>query len=735
MKNSPQARPRALGRIRLLAAVVVLIAAGPAIAQTVPLAGNHPAEVEKWRPVGWADPDQTLVMRIRFATRNRQALEKLLAEQQDPKSPNYHHWLQAGEFADRFGPRPSDINVVSEWLKLKGFQILSTNQAGRYAEFSGPEWMVERELHTSIATFADGHAYANLTDPLIPSEFAGLIDSIQGLDNLQHSMPLLHRHDPLPAAPTGAPELPAMVLAESFDQAQAQDSPSLPGAIPVPETIVANARAFGPSDLRTFYDENPLLTNGITGTSDCIAIVGASDFLTAAVTDFDTQFGLPASNITRVLSDGSNPGINGDETEALLDLEWSHAVAPSAAQRYYISAGVTDAIAGAISDNACSAINISFGFCGGGSAFYQSMDSMFAQAAAQGQSVFISSGDQGAAGIVLNSAGTECVSGTSRNVSELAASPNVTGVGGTEFSPIYNSGGSDSGSVAESAWGEASFAGGGGVSQVFAKPSFQTGTGVPADGQRDVPDVAMVASPDLPGVFLGNDSGGTAVIDCCWGGTSLGAPIWTGIAKLLEQQNLGRVGNLDPRLYSLANSKSCGGGIPRRNHRQQHLQRCAGLHGRSWLRPDHRMGHGRYRELRPGVRRGRAGVADSNTDAFTHADSNALADADQHADPDAYSVTNPDPFADPFSRSDANANAYSVTDALADYQSIAESYADPFTRSDANPDSNSVTVTNADAFADCQPIAESYADSVTGSDANPNAYSLTDVLADCQPIA
>jgi pseudomonalisin len=561
MKSSPQARPGTLGRIRLLAAVAVLIAAGPAIAQTVPLAGNHPTEVEKWRPVGWADPDQTLVMRVRFATHHRRALEKLLAEQQDPKSARYHHWLKPAEFADRFGPRPSDIKRVQEWLELNGFQILSTNAAGRYTEFSGPEWMVERGFHTGIATFADGHAYANLTDPLIPPEFAGVIDSIQGLDNLQHSLPLLQRHDAQPATQSAVPELPAMSLAESFDQAPAQDSPSLPGVITMPETNSGNTRAFAPSDLRTFYDETPLLNSGITGTSDCIAIVGGSDFLGAAVNLFDTKASLPASNITKVLSDGSNPGINGDESEALLDLEWSHAVAPSAAQRYYISTGIVDAIAGAISDNACSAINISFAFCGGGSAFYKSMDSLFAQAAAQGQSIFISSGDEGSAGVVLNAAGTQCVVGTSLNVSELSASPNVTAVGGTEFNPTYGANGIDSGYVPESAWGEASFAGGGGASQVFSKPGFQTGTGVPADGQRDVPDVAMIASPDMPGVFLGDDSNGTAVIDCCWGGTSLSAPIWTGISKLLEQQNAGRVGNLDLRLYSMANSNAAAGGF------------------------------------------------------------------------------------------------------------------------------------------------------------------------------
>src|SRR5208282_4674254 len=90
---------------------------------------------------------------------------------------------------------------------------------------------------------------------------------------------------------------------------------------------------------------------------------------------------------------------------------------------------------------------------------------------------------------------------------------------------------------------------------------FQSGPGVPSDGRRDVPDVAMIASPDQPGVFLGDDSRGTAVIDCCWGGTSLGAPIWSGISRLLSQANGSRVGNIDPKVYSLAASKGAAAGL------------------------------------------------------------------------------------------------------------------------------------------------------------------------------
>ena len=526
---------------------------------TIPLAGNHPVETESWRLSGWADFDRQLVMRVTLALRNRSQLEKLLAAQQDPASPEFRHWLTPGEFAKRFGPVQSDVSAVSDWLAAQGFQILSPGAQERYIEFTGPVWRAERSFRTRIAAFADGRTYANLTDPLIPSQFDDRIESIQGLDNFEHSMALSNRRT-RSASPSS--DVAEMQLAEWIDP-DLSPSVSLPlsGDASAPDTIVSGSKAFAPADLRTFYDETPLLNDGIDGAGgDCIAVVGDSDYLDAAVSKFDTQFGLPASSITRVIVDGSKRGITADESEALLDLEWSHAVAPGAAQRYYLGT-ITGAIGRAVSDNACGTISVSYSLCGVSSSSYKSLDSVFAQAAAQGQSVFVSSGDEGAAGVAPDPGGAACVAGTSRNVNEMAASPNVTGVGGTQFTPSYNGSGLDSGNVPESTWDESIGAGGGGTSALFTKPAFQSGSGVPADGKRDVPDVAMIASPDKPGVFLGADSGGAASIDCCWGGTSLGAPIWAGIAKLLANESGRRVGNIDPRLYNLARSGGASAGL------------------------------------------------------------------------------------------------------------------------------------------------------------------------------
>ena len=555
----------------------------------------------------------------------------------------------SGEFARRFAARRSDFDAVSTWLTSGGFKIASTSLARRYIEFTGPVSRVERVFKVAIATFDSGDSYANVGDPSVPGRFLGVIDSIDGLDNFRHSMPLVRRRQ---SPPQGSLHAHSSVVA--------------------PQTIVGGIRAFGPSDLRTFYDENPLLGSGITGAVDCIAIIGDSDYLDAAVGEFDTQFGLPASNITRVVG-GSNGGINRDETEALLDLEWSHAVAPGAAQRYYFgSAGLTDAISRAISDDACGAINISFSFCGASNSFYTGMDSLFSQAAAQGQAVFVSSNDQGAAGLVLNSQGNACVTGSTRSVSELAASPNATGVGGTQYSPTWNGSGNDVGSVPESVWEDSIGASGGGASAIFSKPAYQNGPGVPADGLRDVPDIAMIASPDDPGVFLGDDSGGTAVIDCCWGGTSLSAPIWAGISKLLSQQAGARVGNINFEGLRTRRIERRFGRPSGRDRWHEHLQSGDRVSCRGRLRSIHRLGHRRLGDFCPRVYRGHP---DAELDAILHSHRDldsffhpgaffyAHQDAHCHPEPKLYVCANTDPDSGPgancdsYSRAGADSNA------------------------------------------------------------------------------
>jgi subtilase family serine protease len=161
------------------------------------------------------------------------------------------------------------------------------------------------------------------------------------------------------------------------------------------------------------------------------------------VTLFASTFSFTPFNITRVLPGRSSPGTNGDETEALLDIDYAHATAPATPIHVYVDRNLSTSIQSSVTDNVCGVIGISFIYCSSSSSFFTGLDTLFTQAASQGQSVFISSGDTGAAGLAYDATSNSCVAGTTRNVSEMAASPHVTGVGGTMFSPQYNSSGND----------------------------------------------------------------------------------------------------------------------------------------------------------------------------------------------------------------------------------------------------------------------------------------------------
>ncbi len=568
-----------------LVAVMLMPFACLAGAQTVALpsvtlTGNHPLEAATSSPIAQADASMPLQMQVTLGMRNRAQLNQLIQDQQNPASPRYHQWLTPTQFTAQFGPAQQDMDAVVQWLGAQGLKVTASSLAQRYVKFTGTVADVERVFGVSIMLFGNGSAFSNVSDPAIPAQFDGVISAVRGLDNFGHSVPLLYRSPLSPAVPAAAigaigSDWSAGPLA-LLDSGAALPASRAPLLAPAPNVTIAGTTAFGPSDFYSFYDQTSPISGGLTGGSgDCIGIVGDSDFLAGAVALFNSQFGLPASNITTVLADPVNPGIGAGELEALVDLEWSHAVAPGAATRFYLgndndasaNGSVVDAIQTAVLDNKCGTIGVSFGLCGFPSSFYlDTVSPIYAQAATQGQSIFVASGDVGAAALVVASGA--CMPGDTRGVNELGADPNVSEIGGTMFTPDYDASGNNVGKVAESAWNATylnptpppateQLATGGGQSAVYPKPAYQTGPGVPDDGVRDVPDAALMAAlsgSNGPGVFIGNDNGGIPQIQCCALGTSVSTQLWNGITMLLAELNHGRVGPINPRLYALANA-------------------------------------------------------------------------------------------------------------------------------------------------------------------------------------
>jgi outer membrane protein assembly factor BamB len=519
----------------------VLLAMAPtALAQTVLLHGTVAPQASRLSAVGHADGARVLTMAIEFMPRNGAELDALIAAQQNPKSPRFHQWLKRDAYVRRFGPSAHDFRAVVDWLKSMNFQITGGSRREGIVRFSGTVAAVEKGFKAKIMTFGDGSEFANTNEPEIPAAFAGLIGYIVGLQNLGKGEPAWSWSNwSLSAAPTG--------------------------------------NTFAPPDFYTFYDENGLLNAGVDGSpaNDCIGIFAKSNYfpdVLAAFTDSsDTGFTLAPVNITVDIGPEGDPGETSlGDIELYIDVEWAHAAAPGDPIILYVANPVTssfeqnltDAIGAAVNENKCGAISISYQTCQPASFWTGTMDPIFKAAVADGQSVFVSAGDHGV---------DQCDEGAP-NPNELSTDPNVTSVGGTEFIPNWDVNGNDVGFVSEYAWNDTDAANagtnsatGGGASQVFTtKPAWQTGEGVPNDGVRDIPDVAMIASNVNPGVFITEDNScpdppactepaADEVIGGQEGGTSLATPIWAGISRLIQQRTGSRLGNMDPRIYQLAN--------------------------------------------------------------------------------------------------------------------------------------------------------------------------------------
>src|SRR6266852_4063281 len=244
-----------LGRSALPAgiatALVLAMTTTMALAQMTPLSGNHPHEAGKL--ASHAPAGQTMTINVVFALRNQAALNQLLAELEDPASSRYHQWLTPAEFDARFGRTQAEVQAVREWLQSQGFTVTETN--AREIVARGTVAHAEGAFATKIASSRDGRFYGNVSDPLIPSQFASAIGSVDGLDNLRHSQPVTMC--PPSARPSASP------MSTLFVRDGRVDPLSLPISL---ETSLIPAYAtsgqpvgFGPQDLYTFYNESPLV--------------------------------------------------------------------------------------------------------------------------------------------------------------------------------------------------------------------------------------------------------------------------------------------------------------------------------------------------------------------------------------------------------------------------------------------------------------------------------------------
>jgi hypothetical protein len=531
-----------------------------------------------------------MLMLLKRSEAQQGALQTLEEAQQDKSSPNFHSWLTPEDFGKQFGPSDADIQAVTDWLSSQGFQGVRVAAGRNVVEFSGSAGQVRRAFGTQIQNYQlNGSVYvANASDPQIPAALAPVVAGIVSLHNFpkkSHSR----------------------VLGEVQ---KSRNSSNLQPLFTFPNPYTgANFYGVGPGDFATIYNTKPLIAGGNDGSGQTIAIVGETQINPQDVSDFRTMFGLisnfPPSNI---ILNGMDPGITspGEESESDLDVQWSGAVAPGATVKLVVSAS-TPASAGVdlsalyiIEHNLADVMSESYGACeselgSAGNAFY---NELWEQAAAQGITVAVSSGDGGSAGCDDFNTAAPATHGLA--VSGLSGTPFNVSVGGTDFNQ-YNQWGSywntsndlTTGTSAKSyipehPWNEncsqISFtgcgttapngsinivAGSGGASKTYAKPKWQMGvSGMPNDNHRDQPDLSLFASPGFTGSgYLFCQADLTGIPSCnlnspeytfhVIGGTSASAPAFAGVMALLNQYaaahgGTSRQGNANVNLYALA---------------------------------------------------------------------------------------------------------------------------------------------------------------------------------------
>jgi subtilase family serine protease len=412
--------------------------------------------------------------------RNEPALRALLAAQQDPGSSEYRRWLGPLEFGTRFGAAPRDLKRVERWLRADGCRI--RRPAGR------------QQLECVGAR-----------PGAVPPALAPLIDDVIDLE-------------------------------EPVERQHHVDTSALR-----PESVLPTGELyFTPGEYADFYGFTALQASGIDGAGQRIGIVSTVPVVAADIAGFRALYGLPPLDLEQVGTAATDAGVD-DRVEAALDVTWSGAVAPGAAVVVSISSGtLVDAISYLVNRTDVSVMSLSVDFLPSRATrpLIRQALKLFKQAAAEGKTVLVASGDFGP--LVVTKPKPR------RGVSAFAQSPFVTAVGGT--TPSASSPADVVGYGNEVVWQDGTMASGGGRS-TLPRPTWQRGL---KNSRRTVPDVSLAAS----GVYPIPENG--AVI-CCVAGTSGAAPSWAGLIAMLNQQRGTPAGLLNPKLYELGNAQAQGG--------------------------------------------------------------------------------------------------------------------------------------------------------------------------------
>jgi len=489
--------------------IFFLLVSASAHGEGQPLLTHHMRDVVSNDEAAWVGrlPEtQTLRLNIALPLRDEAELDTLLAELYDPQSPFYRRFLSVDEFTAQFGPSQEDYNAVIEFAEANGLTVTGTAPNRMIVDVAGPVADIERAFHVTMGVYQhpteDRTFYAPDREPTTDLPFP--LWHITGLDNF--SIPR-----------------PASLTRDS--NARGGTTGSGPGGY------------FIGSDMRAAYYGS----GALTGAGQSVGLVEFAGYNTNDVTTyFNAVNQLLTVQIVGVSTDGSSLTCTGgcDDTEQALDIEEAISMAPGLTEvLVYVSDASDVSIFNRMAtDKIAKSLSCSWGWS---PADPISDDPIFKEFAAQGQTLFVASGDSGSYGR------------RSRYVYP-ADDAYVTSVGGTDLTTNGPGGSWKS----ETAWRDS----GGGISpNLIPIPSYQKTPGVITAANkgstvyRNCPDVAAEANTDNYICYDGTCAGG-------WGGTSFAAPRWAGYLALVNQQaaGLGPVGFINPAIYAIGLGSSYG---------------------------------------------------------------------------------------------------------------------------------------------------------------------------------
>jgi kumamolisin len=473
----------------------------------VELKGSARAALPGGQDVGPSDPDEQIEATL-FLRRGSKAGEFPPAAQMGTRLPRERKYLTREQFAHLHGASAADVEKLRAFAADYGLKVVSEHRASRTVKLSGTVGAFNTAFGANLRRYEHSSGtYRCRTGSLtIPADLEFVVEGVFGLDNRPQAKAHFRLRKKQPK-----------VQAVSYSPLQV-------------------AQAYG-------------FPSGATGAGQCIGVIELGGGYRASDLDsFFGNLGIPTPKVTAVSVDGAANSPTGDpggaDGEVELDIEVAGAIAPAAQIAAYFAPntdqGFIDAVTTAVHDANLKPSIVSISWGGPeGSWTEQSRDALNSacqDASTMGVTVLAASGDDGA---------SDGSTGGAPTVDFPAASPYVVGCGGTKLTLSGAAIGN------EQAWNELSAdegATGGGVSEVFALPSFQQSAHVPEAPNgfvgRGVPDVAGDADPETGyNVFV---DGQETVI----GGTSAVAPLWAGLLALINQSLGTNVGYVTPLLYS-----------------------------------------------------------------------------------------------------------------------------------------------------------------------------------------